>query len=561
MSEGREPEAAGGAAGAAARLAVDAAARGLRAETSRENPGLLVFLPSRDAQPDLGLQVLGGAQVELHATSDPDELIDAMVKSAGAVLLAEESLDAALLDRIGAVYLAAPVWSALPIIVVSGAPEPERERLAAMLRAIGVEFATVLSRPANPEALLVAVYTALRARRLQYRFRDALRQREPLAGIDLAVREEPGEELFTTYDTAPVGLCLLDRELRYLRVNQRLADINGLPVAQHIGRRVGEVTPGLESAAVDALETILRTGEPKLDQDFVGQTAARPGEDRTWVEQWYPLRDSRGQIVGVNVIVQDVTEKRQAEEALEWSYRFEQQINERMAVLLKDYEQKIRRQMEELRRLAQALSSAEHDERERIAGLLHGGLQQTLAAVRMQLQSYADTEGTSMPDSIDGLLEDAIEMTRTLVSDVSATTVPGATLHDELEWLRTWSKERYALELGFECDGLAQEPEGSDRLFLLQCLRELLLNVSKHAGTGAARLSLRQEEHGVVVRFEDDGAGFDPAADARGADKSFGLASIRSRAAALGWDFRLESEPNAGTRIQLHIPSSPGTEN
>ena len=126
-------------------------------------------------------------------------------------------------------------------------------------------------------------------------------------------------ELANLYQHAPVGLCLLDRELRYLRINQRLAEMNGIPVEQHIGRKVQEVVPAIATAIEDVTRHILATGRPVIDQEQYGETAAQPSMTRYWMVSWYPVKDREGSIYGFGVVVGEVTERKRAEVALQAS--------------------------------------------------------------------------------------------------------------------------------------------------------------------------------------------------------------------------------------------------
>jgi PAS domain S-box-containing protein len=124
------------------------------------------------------------------------------------------------------------------------------------------------------------------------------------------------EEIEALYAAAPVGLTVLDRELRYLRVNDRLAEMNGVPAADHIGRTVGEVVPELGGQATATLRRVLG-GEALYGMEFTGITPAQPGVLRTWRENWVPWRDGTGEILGITISAEEVTaekveERRQA---------------------------------------------------------------------------------------------------------------------------------------------------------------------------------------------------------------------------------------------------------
>ena len=131
-------------------------------------------------------------------------------------------------------------------------------------------------------------------------------------------------EIESLYQTTPVGLAVLDTDLRFVRLNQRLAEINGLSVEAHIGRTVREIVPDLADSAESLLRGILETGEPIRNFELSGETASQPGVVRTWLENWFPLKDAGGEIVAINVVVQEITDRKQAElDLLASNERFE----------------------------------------------------------------------------------------------------------------------------------------------------------------------------------------------------------------------------------------------
>jgi PAS domain S-box-containing protein len=101
-----------------------------------------------------------------------------------------------------------------------------------------------------------------------------------------------------------------------VRINERLAEMNGFPAPEHIGRSVRDLLPDIADTAEPILRHILETGEPIQDIEIVGETPAQPGRKRIWMESFLPLRDETGAIIGVNVVCEDVTERRAAAAAL-----------------------------------------------------------------------------------------------------------------------------------------------------------------------------------------------------------------------------------------------------
>ena len=124
-------------------------------------------------------------------------------------------------------------------------------------------------------------------------------------------------ELESIYRTAPVGLGVLDAELRFENVNERLAEMNGIPAAAHIGRTVRELLPALADQAEAVLRRVLDSGEPLRNWEVRGETPAQPGVERVWIEQIVPLRDAQGRVTRLSIVAEEVTAQRRAQQALQ----------------------------------------------------------------------------------------------------------------------------------------------------------------------------------------------------------------------------------------------------
>ena len=137
-------------------------------------------------------------------------------------------------------------------------------------------------------------------------------------------------ELDQLYRTAPVGLCLMGRDLHFVRINERLAAINGKPVAEHIGRAIREVLPEISHMVEPAYRRVIETGEPVLDSEVHGTTPAEPGVPKYWLASYYPLKSEDGTVQGVSTVVQDITERKKSEEEVRTlNYELEQRVQER----------------------------------------------------------------------------------------------------------------------------------------------------------------------------------------------------------------------------------------
>jgi PAS domain S-box-containing protein len=123
-------------------------------------------------------------------------------------------------------------------------------------------------------------------------------------------------ELQLLYETAPVGLAFLSPDCRYLQINRHLTEICGISVADHIGRSVRDTVPQVADQVEFIVQTILRTGEAVTGIEVSGQRPDGGNAERVWLTYWHPLKDTTGNILGINVVAEEITERKRAEAAL-----------------------------------------------------------------------------------------------------------------------------------------------------------------------------------------------------------------------------------------------------
>ncbi|MEV4941061.1 SpoIIE family protein phosphatase [Streptomyces zaomyceticus] len=149
----------------------------------------------------------------------------------------------------------------------------------------------------RPGAMLIAVETS-----------EVLRMRENLAAM---------ESLFTQ---SPIGLALLGPDLRFLRVNDALARMNGVSAAEHVGHRLTEVVPGVNAASLESLmRQVLESGHAVVDARRVGRTPADPDRDHIWSCSYAPLLDRSDdrRSLGLIASLVDITESQEAHTEVE----------------------------------------------------------------------------------------------------------------------------------------------------------------------------------------------------------------------------------------------------
>jgi PAS domain S-box-containing protein len=197
-----------------------------------------------------------------------------------------------------------------------------------LLRAVGAESYMVVPLHARGRVLGTMVLLSTDPSR-HYGEDDLVAAEELASGCALAVdnarlfteardaekRKDEGLALLDgLFANAPVGLGFLDTELRYVRINRKLAEINGRAVDDHLGRRVDTVVGGELGAQIarDCMK-VIQSGEPLLDLEVVGKTVY-PGRRRVWLANYYPVRMGLvGQVTGVGTVVQEITERTRVE--------------------------------------------------------------------------------------------------------------------------------------------------------------------------------------------------------------------------------------------------------
>lgn len=115
----------------------------------------------------------------------------------------------------------------------------------------------------------------------------------------------------TLESAAPVGFAFVDRDCRIVRINETLAAVNGAPRHEHIGRSVAEMVPDLWAQMEHVYRRVLKTGEPATNIEIERQTHGE-ADFQHWLASYYPVRVN-GDMLGVGVIVTDITERQEAE--------------------------------------------------------------------------------------------------------------------------------------------------------------------------------------------------------------------------------------------------------
>ncbi len=115
----------------------------------------------------------------------------------------------------------------------------------------------------------------------------------------------------TLQQAAPVGFAFVDRDCRIVRINETLAEVNGAPPEEHIGRTIAEMVPDVWTQMEHVYRRVLETGEPATNIEVERQRQGEP-DFRHWLASYYPVRVD-GEVLGLGIIVTDITERQELE--------------------------------------------------------------------------------------------------------------------------------------------------------------------------------------------------------------------------------------------------------
>jgi diguanylate cyclase (GGDEF)-like protein/PAS domain S-box-containing protein len=200
-----------------------------------------------------------------------------------------------------------PVATLVPLAL--GWLRLEGERAGLYPAAMGVDLMVVAM------VVLFTVLISWNAALLQKAWTDRARAEAALRLSEQQVRLRLAE-IEQIYRYAPVGLFIFDRECRFQRINERMAEINGLSPEAHAGKSMWEVIPDLAGQLQELYRPVFERGEPVLDVEIHGRTPRDPDTVHDWLASYFPLKSETGEVVGLIGAVLDISERKHAEEAL-----------------------------------------------------------------------------------------------------------------------------------------------------------------------------------------------------------------------------------------------------
>lgn len=378
-----------------------------------------------------------------------------------------------------------------------------------------------------------------------------LRQVEDQLQEQVKISDNRLKEIEAIYQNVPVGLCVLGPDLKFIRVNEHLAKMNGIPVQEHLGRTLRELLPGLADDIEADLRRVIETGKARMNVELTGETPARPGKERHWLEHWLPLYDEKGQVMGINMVIDEITERKQYEKKL---HQLNATLEDRVADRTKVAEQRA----DKLREMALKMTQVKEKERQRLARILHDGLQQLLIGAKFNtsLISKRLTGQGEVEDQLKELnqiLDQSIEAARSLSYELSPPILHDQGLLAGLHWLANM-RHMKGLNINFQAEDEMPELPQNLKVFLFQAIKEFLINIIKHAGVDSAEVHITSDDEMLYIEVSDRGKGFDSTDLESVGSTNHGLKNIREKLDLMNGRLEIDSEPGRGSRFIIRIP-------
>ena len=380
--------------------------------------------------------------------------------------------------------------------------------------------------------------------------------------------------LETQSETTTDGILVVDSEGSTILFNQRFGQVWNMPqqlldakddakMIQHVVEQINDSQQFLERIKY----LYAHKEEKSRDEIFF--------KDGRVIDRYSsPMVSSQGKYYGRIWYFRDITEHKNAERELQKARdELDTRVRQRTAELVRTNEnlrkeiterEKAERKLldyqKQLRSLASGLSLAEECMRRQIATDVHDHIGQNLAISKIKLESLSKSapsgEFAETLAEIGGLIAQTINSSRSLTFELSPPVLYELGFEAAMEWLLRQTRQQHGLSTEFRNDEQKKPMHNDVQVLLFQAVRELLINVAKHANAKNVIVSTRRADNQIEVSVEDDGIGFDTLqvrSPHYGTD-GFGLFNIRERLGHIGGHFELESKHKHGTRVTLAAP-------
>jgi PAS domain S-box-containing protein len=298
----------------------------------------------------------------------------------------------------------------------------------------------------------------------------------------------------------------------------------------------------------DEIRKVIETNDPNYNRELVHRIVYADGKVGHIIVRIFIQKDANGKTIKTFGVNQDITQRKQYEQTLK-------ELNEELARRTALAEARAK----QLQTLTVELIQAEDRERQRIAGLLHGDLQQMLAYLKLKFNTLKVDKAEANNQSIDAInnhIDKCIERCRNLSHELKPYVFQKKNFITALEWVCRQMKAHYGLEVSLETTVDLEIFSSVLTSLLIRSIKELLFNVVKHSGEKKAWIKLKVEDRQMLITIKDSGIGCDPGElkAKRDSHAAFGLFDIEDRVNFLGGYMDVETKPDHGFCVTLWIP-------
>jgi PAS domain S-box-containing protein len=352
------------------------------------------------------------------------------------------------------------------------------------------------------------------------------------------------------FDVSIVANCIADLEGNITEANNMFIRIWGYSSKDEvIGKSIQDFVEDLNVADAIAISM-------EMAGQWEGEFIAKKKDKSTFVA--YGLGtfvcDENNNIIGYQAAIMDITDRKQAEELLKnYNFELEQRVSERTAVA--------ENRAQKLHDLSKQLISAEEKERKRIAYILHTEVQQILVGARIALQTGIKIVSEPAPLSslmaAERMLEEALKETTELVYEIVPPVLRECGLQEAIIWLSHQMRDRHNFSVDVKSDDQMLYLDDDVSVCAYQAIREMLLNIYKHANVGHAEIFFQKlNDKRLKLTVIDKGSGFitKDFSNSKDLKIGFGLRDIRHRVEGLGGGIEIDSTLGQGTSISLYLP-------
>jgi PAS domain S-box-containing protein len=342
--------------------------------------------------------------------------------------------------------------------------------------------------------------------------------------------EERNAQLDAFFSNAPVGLAIIDKDLRFQRINGPFSKLNGLSPAENHGSHVRDVTSELGVELESLIKRVADSGIPILNHEIKGHAPANPNTIGWWLKSFFPISRQDGVVTQVGALVQDITPLKKAENTVRW--------------------------------LSGRLLQSRDDERRRLARDLHDSLGQILSAVKMNLSYLSrdtvqlDERGKNAVTESRELIDGCIKEVRTLSHLLHPPMLDEVGLLPAVRWFVNGFSQRSGIDVKLDLPTSMRRLPIELEIAVFRAVQESLTNVHRHSGSPTATVRLEASNGEVELQVIDQGCGIPPqklAARQEQAMIGIGILGMRERMRQLGGQMEISSA-NEGTSVYVKLP-------